>query len=210
MWYDMSMIVQEQELRLGMRGFVMMILGRLVAAIFLFAIAFVIAGSREPVVAGALQLFNVDPQDGTTVAAVSEYISFGIDALFAISVLLIIGSFVLTWLEYICFTFSLREFGLRLRRGILNRREVTIPYRHMQDINVHRDLLFRLFGVSTLIIDSAGHEQPGEDSETDVIISPIDWQKAADVREFLQRRIAVQIVTSESAADRETARAQDA
>jgi uncharacterized membrane protein YdbT with pleckstrin-like domain len=80
----------------------------------------------------------------------------------------------------------------------------------MQDINVHRHLLYRIFGVSTLIIDSAGHEAPGEDSETDVIISPIDWQKAADVREFLHRKIAIQIVTSEAAADSQAERAQAA
>ncbi|MEA2715189.1 MAG: Bacterial domain [Candidatus Parcubacteria bacterium] len=200
------MIALQSEQHLGNRGFVVMILGRLLAALALFVVAFLIAMAHDAIVIGALRLFNLDPvEQQAAIESVSEYISFAIDSLFAVSVLLIFGVSVFTILEYYCFTFTLQEFSLRLRRGIIYRREVTIPYRQMQDINVQRTLLYRLLGTSRLVIDSAGHEEPGEENETEVILSPIDWQKAADIREFLQRRIAVQIVKTEAMADKDAA-----
>lgn len=74
----------------------------------------------------------------------------------------------------------------------------------MQDINIDRPLVYRILGVSRVVIDSAGHEEFGESrSETDIVLEPIDEKLAREIRDMLQRRIGVQIVEDEKEADLE-------
>jgi uncharacterized membrane protein YdbT with pleckstrin-like domain len=91
-------------------------------------------------------------------------------------------------------TFTLEEFGLKMQEGIINKTEVSIPYRQIQDINLMRSWLHRLFGVSRLIMITAGNEEAGTHEEADTIFDPIDANLAEELRTYLGQKIGVQIV----------------
>lgn len=108
---------------------------------------------------------------------------------------------IINTLHYKFFLFTLEEFSLKLRKGILRVTEISIPYRQMQNVDVTRPLIYRFFGLSRLVILSAGHEQADEGDQTDTVFDPIDSEIAEDIRNFLGRRIGVQITKSEQEAD---------
>jgi len=108
-------------------------------------------------------------------------------------------AFLATWFVYSRYKFCLGDDSLKIKRGILNKEEVAIPYRQIQDVNIKRDLSFQMFGLSRLVILTAGHdddEKPGDD-ESEGELPAID----ADLAEWLQaellKRANVQKVTEE-------------
>jgi uncharacterized membrane protein YdbT with pleckstrin-like domain len=68
---------------------------------------------------------------------------------------LLIGLVAATF-QYLSFSYSLDEHSLKVKTGIIDIHEDAIPYRQVQDINIRRNLLYRLFGLSRLIILSGG------------------------------------------------------
>lgn len=112
---------------------------------------------------------------------------------------------IINTLRYKFFLFTLEEFSLKLRKGVLRITEISIPYRQMQNVDITRPLLYRFFGLSRLVILSAGHEQDNEGDQTDTVFDPIDFEIAEGIRDFLGRRIGVQVTESEQEADKKEA-----
>lgn len=159
---------------------------------------------------------NVNPNSSSNIKLLREMIPFIGDnfeiikqiiqpILFFTAILL--GSFgiIINYLRYIFFKFTLEEFGLRLRRGVLRVEEISIPYRQMQNVDVTRPLFYRILGLSRLVILSAGHEQVEEGDQTDTVFDPIDSEIAEEIRTLLGRRIGVQVIEHELEADNQDA-----
>ncbi len=96
-----------------------------------------------------------------------------------------------------------RQFGLKLRRGVFSQKEISLPYRQIQDIDIARTVAHRIFGVSRLVMITAGHESPEAHDQTDTAFDPIDKALAEEVRAFLERKIGVQIIEGTVQADTE-------
>ena len=90
-----------------------------------------------------------------------------------------------------------------MRHGILNRRENSIPYRQIQDVDTEQGILYRLFGLSRLVIITAGHEEGGEKGDAEVWLEPINTNIAEEIQEQLEREIGVQVVEGEKEADQQ-------
>ncbi|MEM4208934.1 MAG: PH domain-containing protein [Candidatus Anstonellaceae archaeon] len=65
-------------------------------------------------------------------------------------------SYLWIHLEYVSFTYELAENEFIIRHGILTRHTIVIPYHRIQNINSTRSLIERLFGLATLVIETAG------------------------------------------------------
>lgn len=171
-------------------------------SLFIFLIAMVLGSLQDWLYQNVNGLYEMT---GSHIAQASSDHIVGnfILGLWLLGFILFVVGVIIAWLKYINFSYCLKEFDLILKRGILDREEITIPYRQMQDINVNRTFLYRILGVSKLIIDSAGHEEAEEQNETDVILEPIDKAAAEEIRDILQRRIGVQVIETEKEADRE-------
>ncbi|MEM4360664.1 MAG: PH domain-containing protein [Candidatus Anstonellaceae archaeon] len=65
-------------------------------------------------------------------------------------------SYLWIHLEYVSFTYELAENEFIIRYGILTRHTIVIPYHRIQNINSTRSLIERLFGLATLVIETAG------------------------------------------------------
>ncbi len=67
------------------------------------------------------------------------------------------------WLElhYKEYTYEFYEDKLRIKRGIINKEMINIPYDKIQNVNIKKDIIERLFGLATIRIETAG-TNPGE------------------------------------------------
>jgi uncharacterized membrane protein YdbT with pleckstrin-like domain len=105
---------------------------------------------------------------------------------------------LISWLIYINYKFCLAEDSLKIKRGILNKEEVAIPYRQIQDVDLKRDLSFQILGLSRLQILTAGHEDDkSEDDDSEGILPALDKDLAEWLQAQLLQRANVQKVTEE-------------
>jgi uncharacterized membrane protein YdbT with pleckstrin-like domain len=107
-------------------------------------------------------------------------------------------AFLIAWLIYKNFKFCLGDDSLKIKKGILNKEEVAIPYRQIQDVDIKRDLSFQMLGLSRIVILTAGHEDEkpeGDDSEG--ILPALDKDLAEWLQAELLKRANVQKVTEE-------------
>jgi uncharacterized membrane protein YdbT with pleckstrin-like domain len=170
--------------RLGWKTLWIFILNRISAAVILLVVAvglFALGGS------GVLA--------ETPAGDLSSYASIG--------ALIILGTFIgaliiiilISWLTYANYLFALGEDALKIRRGILDREEVAIPYRQIQNVDIEEDITDRMWGVCRLIILTAGHEdEPKPEGESEGILPVIDKALAEQLQAELLHRTDVQRV----------------
>jgi membrane protein YdbS with pleckstrin-like domain len=75
---------------------------------------------------------------------------------------------------------TLTDRALILRKGILFRKEMTIPLDRIQDVSLREGPLLRALGLSTLRVETAGHSTPQGKSEAELL-------GVVDVRSFRDR-----------------------
>lgn len=72
------------------------------------------------------------------------------------SVLAIIGGYFFAKLTYDNYKFELTEDGFYKESGVITKKYVTIPYERIQNVDINRGILARIFGLSDLQIQTAG------------------------------------------------------
>jgi uncharacterized membrane protein YdbT with pleckstrin-like domain len=181
-------IPEDQYHTLGKKTLWIFVLSRIhAAALFLLlAIGFAILDQQSFVVSGPFGNFK----------PIVGLIALGALILFVAMSLL---TFLIAWLTYINYKFCLGEDSLKIKRGIIDKEEVAIPYRQIQDVDIRRDLSFQMIGLSRIIILTAGHEdndKPG-DEDTEGILPALDKDLAEWMQAELLKRANVQRVTEE-------------
>jgi putative membrane protein len=110
-------------------------------------------------------------------------------------VLIFLFVFLVSWLIYENYMFSLGEDALKIKRGVFTREEIAIPYRQIQNVDIEQDLSYRMIGVSRLVILTAGHEdEKMADDETEGVLPAIDSTLAEQLQSQLLARANVQTV----------------
>jgi uncharacterized membrane protein YdbT with pleckstrin-like domain len=174
--------------KLGEKTFLMFIFNKMsIPFIFLFlSIAlFIFQGSSV--------LKNISIPDIQYYLNLSAWISMGIFFLSLIFVVLI------SWLTYINYTFAITDFALKIRRGILSREEIAIPYRQIQDVDINQDISYRLLGLSELVILTAGNQEDKvPNDETEGILPVLDSKLAKQIQAELLARANIQTVVDEN------------
>ena len=114
--------------------------------------------------------------------------------IFLISLLIIAGCFAFAWLTYINYVFLMADDSFKIKRGILNKAENAIPYRQIQNVDIERNFVFQMLGLSRLVILTAGHENEnakktgGYSNEAKGIIPAVDQKLAKWLQAELLRR----------------------
>ncbi|MDB5194739.1 MAG: hypothetical protein JWN50_753 [Parcubacteria group bacterium] len=142
----------------------------------------------------AVTLFLSIVRDATQYPVLASFVSF----LELASMLSFVFGFVWAWLLYQRFTFTFEEFDIRMRSGIVIKKEVSIPYRQIQSVDIVRSVTHQMLGLSKLVLLTAGHEEADEKQLTEVVLEPIERSVAEDIRDMLQEKIGVQIVRPQS------------
>jgi len=115
---------------------------------------------------------------------------------FLISSIIVLITLFLTWLEYSSYGFFLDENSFKVRRGIIQKEEISIPYRQIQSVNIKRSLFDQIIGINKLIILTAGTEDKEEKikTESEAILPAIDKNLAQKIQEELLRRANIEQV----------------
>jgi len=175
------MITKGQEIHLGKRAFIILCLER----------------SKIPgislVITVAVLLFR-DILPASAQSVVSSIVLFLVLA----TIILFAISFTVGWLDYARYSFTFEEYDLRMKRGLIKKKETSIPYRQIQDINIERDPTYQLLGLSKIVFSTAGHEDVGQEGMSEVVIEAMDKKLAEEMRDMLQREIGVQITRPET------------
>lgn len=137
---------------------------------------------------------------GVPIPHFGYYLYLGAWACFALFAIFFLLSFFIAWLHYTTYQFCLSEDSLKIKRGILNKEEIAIPYRQIQDVDINRDLSFQMMGLSHIVILTAGHEDEtrgAESGESEGVLPALDKDMAEWLQGELLRRANVQKVTEE-------------
>ena len=171
----------------------MMLLGRISAPIillFISAALFVLDSSWVQIIPANLLQYNLQP-----------YVFLAAWAILCIACIVVLVILFAAWLEYANFKFCLGEDSLKIKKGILSKEEVAIPYRQIQDVDIERNLSYRIWAVSRLVILTAGYEEEkkSDADESEGILPAIDKDLAEWLQAELLKRANVQKVTEAKA-----------
>lgn len=127
---------------------------------------------------------------------ISSLINLGDIALvaFLAAIASLILAIFIGWLVYVNYKFMLTEDALKIERGIFSKEEVAIPYRQIQDVDVDKPFVFRIMGLSKLIILTAGHEDKNAGDQSEGIIPAIDSGLADKLQAELLKRADIEVV----------------
>ncbi len=103
---------------------------------------------------------------------------------------------IATWFVYTRYGYLLDVDAFKMKRGVISKEIVAIPYRQIQDIDIERSLFHQIMGVSKLAILTAGHsdaEDGQSDSEAEIPL--LDKDLALSLQQELISKANVQKVT---------------
>jgi putative membrane protein len=71
-------------------------------------------------------------------------------------ILPVIIAYILAKLSYRYYRYELTDENFRKEHGVIWKSYTTIPYDRIQNVNIHRGIIARMLGLSTLVIETAG------------------------------------------------------
>lgn len=142
-------------------------------------------------VSGITNIFQVQTSDTTDLASsidvLLNWAILGGLALFFIGFFI---SFILATIDYFSFKCCLDDNDIRIRRGILNIQEGSIPYHTIENVSIDRPLIYQIVGASTLVIYTAAATHLGTEGyrESEGTFPAMPKRLAEELREELLRR----------------------
>jgi len=177
--FTLDNMEQENYQYLGYKTFIRLVLKRskLFFLFLIFSVIFILIGNN---IEGGLSVISL------------KIASTG----FLITLFIFLITILIVWLEYINFRFILGDNAFKVRRGVLRKEEVAIPYRQIQNVNIKRAFFDQIIGVSKLIILTAGREDKDEEiwSEAEGVLPSLDKNIARQIQEDLLKRANIERV----------------
>ena len=134
----------------------------------------------------SMENINPSPASIETINRVGN-ILMAIVIVFAL--LFIVLGIILSFVKYISSTYTLGDYALTLRHGLIGKVEILIPYKQIQSVDTNQSILFRMIGLSHLVVLSAGNEEGrGSGIKGDEVFQVIDSSIGEYIKEELLRR----------------------
>lgn len=112
---------------------------------------------------------------------------------FAIFIISFGVGFISSYLTYKNHLFCLATDAFKIKRGVFTQIETAFPYRQIQNVEIERKLIFRMLGLSKLVIITAGHDNPNTlRNEAEGVLPMIEKEIADALQEELIRRSDIQ------------------
>jgi len=109
--------------------------------------------------------------------------------LFIVIITIAIGE-IYTQMAYNRWFYEFTDSELKIERGIIWKKYSNIPYERIQNVDVTRGIIARMFGFSTVNIQTAGYSamyRSGARSEG--YLPAVSIEKAEKIRDFLMKKI---------------------
>lgn len=173
--------------KLGIKVFYYYVSQNLSFGILTVTVAIIVASLRESLIPKFDYIFSLN----TSILIVGYLIW----TLFIISAFLIIGGIFISWMRYVSSDFTLGENALNIRRGLLTKKEISIPYRQIQNISIEQSFTNKMRGVGKLLILTDGDT---ENKTSQGVFDVIDYTLAHQIREYILARTNFQVVKEDS------------
>lgn len=82
--------------------------------------------------------------------------------------------------------YELKEDSLRLERGIIWKKYSNVPYERIQNVDIYRGIIARIFGFSMVMIQTAGFSGQANAEGT---IPAVGVKEAEKIREFVMKKV---------------------
>lgn len=101
-------------------------------------------------------------------------------------IFVIIASEIYARMSYNRWFYEFTDDGLKLERGIIWKRYSNVPYERIQNVDVHRGIIARMLGFSSLMIQTAGYSsQPFAEG----YIPAVEMNQAEQMRSWVMKKI---------------------
>jgi len=101
-------------------------------------------------------------------------------------VFVIVVSEIYSRMSYNRWFYEFTNDGLKLERGIIWKRYSNVPYERIQNVDIHRGIIARMLGFSSLMIQTAGYSAQ---AYAEGYIPAVDMRHAEQIRTFLMKKI---------------------
>ncbi len=125
---------------------------------------------------------------------------FGAEAIVAIVfigfivyvVLIIIVAEVYARMAYDRWFYEFTSTNLKIERGIIWKKYSNVPYERVQNVDIHRGIIARMCGFSTVAIQTAGfsYSPRGRGAGAEGSLPAVSVEKAEKIRDFLMGKIS--------------------
>ena len=131
------------------------------------------------------------------IAVFFSFISGGLSSLaivlsiFVYLILIVIIGEIYARMAYSRWHYEFTPTNLKLERGIIWKKYSNIPYERVQNVDISRGILARIFGFSTVNIQTAGFHMVsyGRGMKSEGHIPAVSIDNAEKIREFLMKKI---------------------
>jgi uncharacterized membrane protein YdbT with pleckstrin-like domain len=171
--------------KLGIKVFYYYLSKKISIGLVSFFIFFVVSSLKKIMIAKIDYIFSL-----ATATSITSYI---INGLLIISIVLVVAGALMSWFNYINCEFILDENALNIRRGFFTKKEISMPYRQIQNIDIEQTLNNKMMGVGRLVIST---NDSSEEEKAEGTFEVIDYNVAKEIREFILQRTNIQIVKS--------------
>ncbi|MBU3924094.1 MAG: PH domain-containing protein [Nanoarchaeota archaeon] len=95
-------------------------------------------------------------------------------------------------LSYNNWAYEFTPTNLKVERGIIWKRYSNVPYERVQNVDIHRGILARMNGFSSVLIQTAGmsYSPRGGGIGAEGYLPAVTPHKAEEIREFLMKKIS--------------------
>ncbi|MFA6324816.1 MAG: PH domain-containing protein [Candidatus Paceibacterota bacterium] len=169
-----------QEQKLGLRVYYYYLYKKILIGIVFLLLSIITLISKEVIVSKISFIFGADLAINIT--------SYLINGLFIITFLSLAIGILLSWLSYVSCSFILDEFSILIKKGILSKKTVSIPYKQIQDISIEQSFSNRMMGVCKLAISTAGNDTHDNIGEAEGVFDIIDINIAKELQNTILQK----------------------
>jgi len=174
--------------KLGIKVFYYYLSKKTLVGILLLIVSVFVSSSKDFIVSKLGLMIS-----SSSAVSIATYF---ISTLFIVSVLLIILGVLISWLSYISLQFTLGENAISITKGILSKREISIPYRQIQNIDIEQSFNHKMMGVSKLVILTAGNDNNDTEGEAEGVFHIIQSDIAGKIKEYILEKANPQVIKS--------------
>lgn len=114
--------------------------------------------------------------------------------LLIVGVIIFVFTLLFALLEYSRLSISLTEDDIKITRGLVTVEEIGVPYRRIKAINIERDVLDQMLGMSRVSVTVLGEEEGvARTEQSSIILPPINKDLAAHIRDEVLKKAEVEV-----------------
>ncbi len=129
------------------------------------------------------------------VAQFIDIINLAVTVGFLLTLISFFLVFFIAYLEYVRFKILISPNAFKITKGVLTKEEISLPYRRIQSVDIKQPILYQIFGVSRLTIETVVDDDEISDSkndDSDEVLPAVDSDLALEIQHELTTRANIQ------------------